>query len=66
MQVVSSCQLLSGPGGHCCSSWVAFYQTLPCCCGSLLVLVCREDDRVKRIAEEGWDRFAPISDTNKP
>ncbi|GIL77079.1 hypothetical protein Vretimale_3142 [Volvox reticuliferus] len=26
----------------------------------------REEDRQKRIAEEGWDRFAPISDTNRP
>lgn len=26
----------------------------------------REDDRLKRIAEEGWDRFAPPSETNKP
>ncbi|EFJ45411.1 hypothetical protein VOLCADRAFT_118369 [Volvox carteri f. nagariensis] len=26
----------------------------------------REEDRLKRIADEGWDRFAPISDTNKP
>ncbi|WIA20517.1 hypothetical protein OEZ85_004913 [Tetradesmus obliquus] len=26
----------------------------------------REQDRLKRIADEGWDRFAPISDTNKP
>eukprot|EP00882_Tetradesmus_deserticola_P005202 GHRQ01005479.1.p2 GENE.GHRQ01005479.1~~GHRQ01005479.1.p2 ORF type:complete len:175 (+),score=72.59 GHRQ01005479.1:193-717(+) len=26
----------------------------------------REDDRLKRIRDEGWDRFAPISDTNKP
>eukprot|EP00884_Botryococcus_braunii_P005920 jgi/Botrbrau1/15329/Bobra.0379s0002.1 len=25
----------------------------------------REEDRLKRIAEEGWDRFAPISETNK-
>jgi hypothetical protein len=28
--------------------------------------VLREADRVKRIAEEGWDRFAPVSETNKP
>jgi hypothetical protein len=26
----------------------------------------REEDRLKRIEQEGWDRFAPISDTNKP
>jgi hypothetical protein len=26
----------------------------------------REQDRLKRIAEEGWDRFAPISESNKP
>eukprot|EP00775_Hariotina_reticulata_P007309 gene7309-7522_t len=26
----------------------------------------RETDRLKRIAEEGWDRFAPISETNQP
>ena len=26
----------------------------------------REEQRLKRIAEEGWDRFAPISETNKP
>jgi hypothetical protein len=27
--------------------------------------VSRQEDRLKRIAEEGWDRFAPISETNK-
>ncbi|KAI8476689.1 MAG: hypothetical protein J3K34DRAFT_400147 [Monoraphidium minutum] len=26
----------------------------------------READRLKRIKDEGWDRFAPVSDTNKP
>ena len=26
---------------------------------------CSEDDRLKRIKDEGWDRFAPISETNK-
>lgn len=26
----------------------------------------REQDRLKRIKDEGWDRFAPISETNKP
>ncbi|PNW84425.1 hypothetical protein CHLRE_03g144647v5 [Chlamydomonas reinhardtii] len=26
----------------------------------------REDDRLKRIATEGWDRYAPVSDTNRP
>lgn len=26
----------------------------------------REDDRLQRIAKEGWDRFAPVSETNKP
>lgn len=26
----------------------------------------REEQRLARIAEEGWDRFAPISETNKP
>uniref|UniRef100_A0A061R185 Uncharacterized protein n=1 Tax=Tetraselmis sp. GSL018 TaxID=582737 RepID=A0A061R185_9CHLO len=26
----------------------------------------REKDRLERIAKEGWDRFAPISETNKP
>lgn len=26
----------------------------------------REDERQKRIAAEGWDRFAPVSETNKP
>jgi hypothetical protein len=26
----------------------------------------REEQRLKRIEEEGWDRFAPISETNKP
>jgi hypothetical protein len=26
----------------------------------------REEQREKRIAEEGWDRFAPVSETNKP
>jgi hypothetical protein len=24
----------------------------------------REEDRLKRIREEGFDRFAPLSDTN--
>lgn len=32
----------------------------------LLLVVPREEDRLKRIEQEGWDRFAPISDTNKP
>eukprot|EP00955_Chlamydomonas_euryale_P061131 357922-Chlamydomonas_euryale.AAC.1 len=26
----------------------------------------REDDRLKRIATEGWDRYAPLSETNHP
>lgn len=26
----------------------------------------REQDRLKRIADEGWDRYAPVSETNKP
>lgn len=26
----------------------------------------REEDRLKRIRDEGWDRFAPVSETNKP
>lgn len=26
----------------------------------------REEQRLKRIADEGWDRFAPLSETNKP
>ena len=26
----------------------------------------REDDRKKRIEREGWDRFAPVSETNRP
>lgn len=26
----------------------------------------REQDRLRRIREEGWDRFAPVSETNKP
>ena len=26
----------------------------------------REDDRKKRIEKEGWDRFAPVSETNRP
>lgn len=26
----------------------------------------REQDRLKRIKDEGWDRYAPISETNKP
>ncbi|KAJ8902725.1 hypothetical protein NDN08_006045 [Rhodosorus marinus] len=26
----------------------------------------REEDRQKRIREEGWDRFAPVTETNKP
>lgn len=25
----------------------------------------REEDRLKRVADEGWDRFAPVSDSNK-
>ena len=27
--------------------------------------VCREEDRLRRIKDEGWDRFAPESDTNR-
>jgi hypothetical protein len=26
----------------------------------------REEGRQRRIAAEGWDRFAPVSETNKP
>lgn len=26
----------------------------------------REDDRKKRIDADGWDRFAPVTETNKP
>jgi hypothetical protein len=26
----------------------------------------REDQRLARIAAEGWDRFAPVTETNKP
>ena len=26
---------------------------------------CREEDRLRRIKEEGWDRFAPVTETNK-
>ncbi|KAF5830822.1 hypothetical protein DUNSADRAFT_13970 [Dunaliella salina] len=26
----------------------------------------REEDRIKRIAAEGWDRFQPMSETNRP
>lgn len=26
----------------------------------------READRLKRIAADGWDRFAPVTETNKP
>mmetsp|Transcript_18232 Transcript_18232/g.47589 ORF Transcript_18232/g.47589 Transcript_18232/m.47589 type:complete len:185 (+) Transcript_18232:97-651(+) len=26
----------------------------------------REEDRLKRIATEGWDRFQPMSETNRP
>lgn len=26
----------------------------------------REKERQARIAKEGWDRFAPVSETNKP
>jgi len=31
-----------------------------------LVRVKREQQRLQRIAEEGWDRYAPITDTNRP
>lgn len=27
--------------------------------------VCREEDRLRRIKDEGWDRFAPESDANR-
>ncbi|KAJ9517316.1 hypothetical protein QJQ45_016685 [Haematococcus lacustris] len=30
-----------------------------------LIRAKREQDRAKRIAAEGWDRFAPVSDTNR-
>jgi hypothetical protein len=36
------------------------------CCLALVCGVAREADRLKRIKEEGWDRFAPVSETNKP
>ena len=26
----------------------------------------REEQRLERIAKEGWDRFAPLCDTNRP
>lgn len=26
----------------------------------------REDDRLRRVAAEGWDRFAPVTETNRP
>ena len=26
----------------------------------------REEQRLKRIDDEGWDRFAPLSETNRP
>ncbi|PNH10723.1 hypothetical protein TSOC_002497 [Tetrabaena socialis] len=26
----------------------------------------REDDRLRRVVAEGWDRYAPVTDTNKP
>ena len=26
----------------------------------------REEDRKKRIVAEGWDKYAPISETNRP
>ena len=26
----------------------------------------RENERLSRIKKEGWDRFAPLSETNKP
>lgn len=26
----------------------------------------REQQRLKRIEQEGWDRFAPVTETNKP
>jgi hypothetical protein len=26
----------------------------------------REDDRLKRIATEGWDRYAPVTESNRP
>ena len=29
-------------------------------------LMCREDERLKRIRDEGYDRFAPINETNRP
>lgn len=29
-------------------------------------LFCREDERLKRIQDEGYDRYAPISETNRP
>ncbi len=32
----------------------------------LSFVVFREVDRKKRIEQDGWDRFAPISETNKP
>ena len=25
----------------------------------------REEDRLRRIKEEGWDRFAPVTETNR-
>lgn len=27
---------------------------------------CREDERLKRIRDEGYDRYAPITETNRP
>lgn len=29
-------------------------------------LACREDERLKRIKDEGYDRYAPINETNRP
>ena len=39
---------------HACSG---AWQTRGACC--------RENDRLRRIKEEGWDRYAPPSATNK-
>ena len=43
--------------------------TLPChvvYMAHTLVLMYREDERLKRIRDEGYDRFAPINENNRP
>lgn len=33
---------------------------------SIKTLCCREDERLKRIRDEGYDRYAPITESNRP